>query len=170
MVEQRKHVIKAWPEYFERLWDRTKPFELRKNDRDYRVGDRLNIVEFDPETGTRSGRMVMADVTYLIDQSRFGLAEGHCILGLRFVRAGDPENLAWNAKRDAADLAAARERIAALEGAAERLAYSAVPMEQHPIYGSRPNRYVVEGEVFRLLQAALAPAGREGKVANGDGG
>jgi Domain of unknown function (DUF3850) len=44
----RVHELKTWPEFFDRLIDGSKNFEIRKNDRGYRVGDRLRLQEFVP--------------------------------------------------------------------------------------------------------------------------
>lgn len=43
-----KHELKCWPEYFHALVLGAKPFEVRKNDRDFKRGDTLVIQEFFP--------------------------------------------------------------------------------------------------------------------------
>jgi len=40
------HELKTWPEYFEEILTGKKTFEVRKNDRDYKVGDTLILKEF----------------------------------------------------------------------------------------------------------------------------
>lgn len=45
---ERVHELKAWPQFFERLVDGSKPFEIRRNDRNYQVGDKLRLQEFVP--------------------------------------------------------------------------------------------------------------------------
>ncbi len=37
MIDMKTHEIKCWPKYFKLIWDGTKSFEVRKNDRDYKV-------------------------------------------------------------------------------------------------------------------------------------
>ncbi len=56
----REHVLKCWPPYFAAVVSGVKPFELRKNDRDFAIGDTLLLREFD---GNYSGREVRAKIT-----------------------------------------------------------------------------------------------------------
>ena len=43
-----QHELKTWPEFFEAVRERKKTFELRHNDRNYKVSDHLRLREFDP--------------------------------------------------------------------------------------------------------------------------
>ena len=47
------HALKIYPEYYEAVKSGKKPFEVRKNDRDFKVGDILALNEFDPLEGKR---------------------------------------------------------------------------------------------------------------------
>lgn len=42
------HELKCFPQYYARLADGTKTFEVRKDDRGYQAGDTLEIREYDP--------------------------------------------------------------------------------------------------------------------------
>lgn len=44
-----KHELKIWPQYYHRVKDGSKTFEIRKNDRDFQVGDTVILIYFDPE-------------------------------------------------------------------------------------------------------------------------
>lgn len=46
------HALKTEPQFFEAVIDGSKTFEVRKNDRDFRVGDYLALNELDD---TREG-------------------------------------------------------------------------------------------------------------------
>ena len=51
----KTHTLKTWPEYFSAVVLGHKRFEIRKNDRDFSVGDTLILEEYNPETGEYSG-------------------------------------------------------------------------------------------------------------------
>ena len=72
------HELKTVPPYFDAVARGDKPFEIRKNDRGYRVGDTLRLREWDGERYT--GREVTADVTYVTD---FQQHPGYVVLGIR---------------------------------------------------------------------------------------
>lgn len=80
------HRLKAWPEFFEPLRTEEKTFEIRKNDRGYKVGDVLIISEFDPSKPdpemAYTGRTVTRLVTY-VTSFPDGLRDGYVCLGLR---------------------------------------------------------------------------------------
>lgn len=83
------HDLKTWPEFYDALLAGTKPFELRKNDRGFEVGDELVLKEWDPKTEQYSGRQTIRTVTYVLEHrpgagcaATFGLHEDYVIMGL----------------------------------------------------------------------------------------
>lgn len=79
----RRHVLKTWPMYFQPMVEGHKTFELRKNDRDFRVGDVLELREYDLANDHYSGRFIEVVVTYVLERGELGLAVGFCVLGIR---------------------------------------------------------------------------------------
>ncbi|MED0649883.1 DUF3850 domain-containing protein [Aeribacillus pallidus] len=75
----RCHELKVLPQYFDPLVKRIKTFEIRKNDRDFRVGDILVLKEFDPETNMYTGRIVERKVTYI---TNFAQQEGYVVMAI----------------------------------------------------------------------------------------
>ncbi len=75
------HVLKTWPQFFAAVADGRKAFEIRKNDRDFRVGDVLVVGEFDPDVQQFTGRSVRRIVTYITDFPP-ALIAGYVVLGL----------------------------------------------------------------------------------------
>ncbi len=76
------HELKLLPQYFNDVENGIKNFEIRKNDRDYKVGDTLLLREWSKETGY-TGKEIERKVDYIHKgDGQFGIAEGYCILGL----------------------------------------------------------------------------------------
>lgn len=78
--EHKQHEIKLAAMYYEDVASGKKSFELRKNDRGYKVGDSLKMLEF--KDGVQTGRTIDADIIYMLEEYT-GLTEGYCILGIR---------------------------------------------------------------------------------------
>jgi hypothetical protein len=62
---EREHELKCWPEFFKPIASGAKTHEVRKFDRDYRVGDVLVLREYHPNLDSYTGREVRVRVTYL---------------------------------------------------------------------------------------------------------
>jgi uncharacterized protein YqfB (UPF0267 family) len=74
------HEIKCYPEYYQDLVSGIKTFEVRKNDRDYQVGDVLHIYEFDGLGYTGNHRMFQ--VTYILTGGRFGIEPDYVVMAV----------------------------------------------------------------------------------------
>lgn len=79
------HDLKCWPEYFAAVRDGFKPFEVRKNDRDFRVGDTLRLWEFDPKLNIHTGMYFHRSVTYALSGGNFGVEPDYIVMGLSTV-------------------------------------------------------------------------------------
>lgn len=78
----RIHDLKTDHIYFADVLRNIKPFELRYNDRDFRVGDILRLHE--QIDGQQTGRIVDREVIYILENYA-GLVKGFCILGIQLV-------------------------------------------------------------------------------------
>lgn len=78
-ADHKTHEVKIASSYYEDIISGKKKFELRKNDRGYKVGDSLKMLEFDE--GKHTGRTIDADIIYMLEDYT-GLEEGYCILGI----------------------------------------------------------------------------------------
>ena len=88
-VGKNIHQIKIGKEVFKDVCSGAKPFEIRKNDRNYKTGDILEMEEF--ANGMRTGRSVKVIVTYLLEVYT-GLKDGYCIMGTSLINK-DGESL-----------------------------------------------------------------------------
>ena len=105
------HEIKCEPKYFAAIKNGSKTFEVRKNDRPYKVGDILAINEFIPESvdpyddmfsmpsvderfvsgGRYTGKSVLALITYILNDDEY-VKKGFVILGIKNCLVYDGEN------------------------------------------------------------------------------
>lgn len=76
------HELKTWPEFFEAVQSGEKSFEVRKNDRNFSVGDTLWLREYLPDDRRFTGRSISRTVTYVLHGGEFGINSEYCVLGL----------------------------------------------------------------------------------------
>lgn len=76
------HVVKCWPEPFDARQQGLKPWELRLNDRDYRVGDLLCQHRWCPKSNHYTGLMDQHRITWALYGPAFGLPAGYVIMTL----------------------------------------------------------------------------------------
>ena len=76
------HELKTWPEYFQAVKYGFKNFEIRENDRDYKMGDILELREWEPKTGQYSGDKLIKRVNYIMHGPGFGLKKGFGVMGI----------------------------------------------------------------------------------------
>lgn len=74
-----KHDLKLLSLFYDDVMMGRKNFELRKNDRDYQVGDVFILREYD---NGYTGRYFIQVIGYILkDCPQYGLIEGYCIFG-----------------------------------------------------------------------------------------
>lgn len=81
-TDERRHRLKIAKMFFDAVDTGKKSFELRKNDRNYQIGDILELHEM--SDGEETGRVTEKQVIYILEGFK-GLEEGYCILGLSEV-------------------------------------------------------------------------------------
>jgi hypothetical protein len=85
-----QHDLKCWPEFFAPIYAGMKNFDLRRNDRNYQIGDIVKLREWIPETHSYTGREVVRHVVYVLagngnsdSEPLQGLLNGFAILALK---------------------------------------------------------------------------------------
>lgn len=80
------HYLKILPRWFKDVAWQKKTFEIRKNDRDYNVGDTLILKEWD--NGKYTGREIRRTVSYIYyGDGNYGLSDGYVVMAIRGARA-----------------------------------------------------------------------------------
>lgn len=81
--------LKCDPEAFLAVWIGVKRFEVRRDDRKFRVGDVLRLQEHQrqdtPGGGVYSGASIDALVTFKLPGGRYGLPDDLCVLGIEVI-------------------------------------------------------------------------------------
>lgn len=83
---QKVHQIRIAKSYFDDVANGIKTFELRKNDRGYKKGDILEMMEF--ADGKNTGRMVRVLVTYILEDYT-GIEDGYCIMATKLMKESE---------------------------------------------------------------------------------
>lgn len=83
------HVLKLDSKYYDASLTNAKTFEIRKNDRNFGIGDIIKLVEVNPELRDESsgligvtGRAHYKVITYILDDAEY-LRDGYVCLGLK---------------------------------------------------------------------------------------
>lgn len=77
------HYLKIHPEYFEAVKEGRKAFEFRRNDREYKLGDKLILAEYETDF---TGRKICVEITYILNPTKIcSEISGYLILGIKPV-------------------------------------------------------------------------------------
>jgi len=80
-METRKiHILKVAQPYWDAIQSGLKPWEFRKNDRNFQAGDYLHLKEVTQDGEDFTGRMLEAEITFMLNGPKFGLPEGYCVM------------------------------------------------------------------------------------------
>jgi len=74
------HYLKTLTEYFDAVESGTKTFEVRYNDKNYKVGDYLILQDWNG--WERTGREIKVEVTYVLDNTDY-CKDRYVILGFK---------------------------------------------------------------------------------------
>ncbi len=81
------HELKIYPQHFESARDGLKTAELRKNDRNFQVGDRLHLREWHPFTERYTGRYIDARITHMLThRTSSALITDHVQLSFHLIK------------------------------------------------------------------------------------
>lgn len=85
----KTHEVRSWTDFFSSLASGDRQFDLRKNDRDYKVGDIIKFREYDDRAGKFTGAELRRRITHVMEgvgagsiTPLHGLQRGYVILSL----------------------------------------------------------------------------------------
>ena len=82
--ERKVHELKTLKPYYRDVLSGLKTFEVRKNDRDYKVRDGLILREW---TGTEyTGGELLARVNYILDGGQYGISPDYVVMAIQVIR------------------------------------------------------------------------------------
>lgn len=76
---RKHHDLKSTPDHFQPVLQGLKTFEIRRNDRDFQVGDSVTLREYDRRTGAYSGATLSGIIGFIDDYEQ---KEGYVVFGL----------------------------------------------------------------------------------------
>ena len=81
-MSRQHHYLKCETEYYQEVEKGNKTFELRKNDRNYKVYDMIYLKE--AVNGIETGRELLPkEIVYILYGGKYGLDEGFCIIQMK---------------------------------------------------------------------------------------
>ena len=76
------HELKTWKKYFVEIFSGQKQFEVRLNDRDFKMYDELLLQEWDPAKQEYTGRILHRRIDYILHGGQFGIDEGYVVMSI----------------------------------------------------------------------------------------
>ena len=79
------HELKTEREYFEAIVRGDKTFEVRENDRQFKVNDELLLKEISLSCSGYTGRVLHRRISYILPGGSFGIDENYVVMGLQKI-------------------------------------------------------------------------------------
>ena len=81
-IMKKNHDLKCEAEYYDKVASGEKTFEIRFNDRNFKVGDTITLHR--SMSGVYAGQSLIVEITYILkDAEKYGLKEGFVILSIK---------------------------------------------------------------------------------------
>lgn len=79
------HNLKCWPEFYVEVRSGRKTFEVRKDDRGFKVGDVLILECWDPVAKDYTGDFFPVRVNYILPGGSFGVLPGFVVMSIELI-------------------------------------------------------------------------------------
>ena len=151
-IEPITHELKIYPEFFSAVCTGVKRAELRKNDRDYRVGDTLHLLETPRGSCNPTGEYINVIITHIADVGEW--ITGYVLLSIE-RETMDSEPVVFTDERNLHHIAMGRET--SLIWGKQNQEAGDIPLYRHaqPITdaSSEPLAYIFKHPAGRLFWA-----------------
>ena len=97
------HELKTWSGYYNLVVSGAKTFEVRRDDRGFKIGDILRLKEYMPSETKYTGRHTDVEVTYILTGGQFGIERGYVVMGFRILHIYDVNNKSADSKYSLGD-------------------------------------------------------------------
>ncbi|WP_205624306.1 DUF3850 domain-containing protein [Dyadobacter crusticola] len=87
------HYLKTLPGPFQWVQSGLKTAEMRFNDRNFRIGDRLVLQEWEPNNEQYTGRKVVRQVTSILEGGSWGIEPGYVMLSMSTLPSNSQKRL-----------------------------------------------------------------------------
>jgi hypothetical protein len=84
----KTHKLKTWTEYFKKVVSGEKTFEIRKNDRDFQIGDTVILEEWNAHSGY-TGKSFTFEISYLLQDYEPALNSEYVVMGFALSKTKD---------------------------------------------------------------------------------
>ena len=81
LLTNKVHCVKILPDNFDNVISKKMSFQIRKDDRDYRLGDCMYLQEF---TNEYTGRALPVKINHILRESE-GLRDGYVLLNIEVL-------------------------------------------------------------------------------------
>lgn len=86
-MEAKTHELKTFTFYFDLIIEGIKPFEIRKNDKNFQEGDQVLLRDWDRYGEKFTGRECLVQITCIVQGGQFGIKTGYCVFGFRMLKS-----------------------------------------------------------------------------------
>ncbi len=81
-MNEKVHELKCQTKYYGAILLSHKTFDVRKNDRNFKVGEYITLKEWDNEKNEFTGNSLSRRINYILPGGQFGIEKGYCVLGI----------------------------------------------------------------------------------------
>jgi hypothetical protein len=79
------HTLKTLTPFFEDIENGLKTFEVRINDRNFKVGDRCILLQWNKAMDCHEKGSIEVEITYILEGGQFGIEEGYIVFGFKVI-------------------------------------------------------------------------------------